>query len=121
MPFATFSASVSDSGEASLGGSRVFYVAWEVTTPGPGVIPGPTWDPYTRQKVGFWQLGNDLTSLGIISAIGYDAPHWMNFLVGQWIVSPTADPAGFTTVFADHIRWALTPGTVATLYVFGDS
>lgn len=121
MPSVIYEDTLTGSGDSIMGGTRVFYVAWEITTPGPAIHPISSWDAYTLNRVGYWQLGNDLEPAGLISGIGWDEQHWMNWTIGQWVVSPTLSGADFTAQLAQYIRWSLSPGTEVHLYVFGDS
>ncbi len=121
MPSVIYEASLTDAGDAVMGGTRVYYVAWEITTHGPAMHHYAQWDPYTETRAGYVQLGNDLTPGGLISGIGYDAPIWFNNDIGQWIVKPTLSGSDFTALLAQYVRWALTPGTEVHLVVFGDS
>ena len=121
MPSTTYEATLSGTGDAVLGGSRVFYVAWEITTQGPTIRHPHSWDPNTLLGAGFWQLGNDLTALGLISGIGWGEAHWLYSLIGQWIAPPGIIGTEFSAALATHIRWTIPPGTDVHLYVFGDT
>ena len=121
MPSPIFEDTLTDTGESVLGGGRVFYVAWEITTFGPTVHTVNDWDTNTLVRVGHWELGNDLTPLGLISGIGYGEQHWMNVAVGQWIAPPGQVGSDFSSAIAAYIRWAIAPGTAVHLYVFGDT
>lgn len=121
MPSVTYEATLSGAGDAVLGGSRVFYVAWEITTVGPTIRYPHSWDPNTLLGAGFWQLGNDLTDLGLISGIGWAEPHWLASMIGQWIAPPGLVGTEFSAALATRIRWTLAPGTEVHLYVFGDA
>lgn len=121
MPFVTFEDTLTDSGSSPLGGSRVFYVAWEITVLGPTIRHPNTWDVDALVGVGHWELGNALDSGGLIAGVGYDSPHWIGWEIGQWIVPPGVVGADFSAAIADHIRWTIEPGTSVHLYVFGDS
>lgn len=120
MPSAIYEDTLVDSGSAVMGGSRVFYVAWEVIGAGPSVRNPSSWDLITQIGVGYWQLGNDLTSLGLISGDGWGEPHWIYSEIGQWIAPPGIVGTDFSAAIADRIRWVLSPGTSVHLYVFGD-
>jgi hypothetical protein len=121
MPSTIWEDTVTDSGSASLGGSRVLYVAWEITAAGPGVRNPSSWDLHTQVGVGFWQLGNDLTALGLISGIGWSEPHWIFSEIGQWIAPPGLVGADFSYALAGSIQWVISPGTEVHMYVFGDT
>lgn len=121
MPFITFDDTISGQGAAALSGSRVFYVAWEVTTLGPAVHEPNAWDTDALLAVGHWELGNALDSGGLIFGVGYDVPHWMGWHIGQWIAPPGVVGAEFSAAIADHIRWTVSDGTEVHLIVFGDS
>jgi hypothetical protein len=121
VPSVIFEDSLTDAGTTVMGGTRVFYVAWEVVTDGPRVRPGMEEDTDALLGVGYWSLGNDLTSLGLISGIGLGEAHWMNTRIGQWVVPPGLVGADFSIAIAQYIHWAISPGTEVHLYVFGDS
>jgi len=120
MPSNIYESSLTDSGVATLGGSRVFYVAWEVTAAGPTVRTPSSWDLTTQVGVGYWQLGNDLSPLGVITGDGWGEPHWIYAEIGQWIAPPGVVGSDFSAAISDRIRWVLSPGTTVHLYVFGD-
>lgn len=121
MPYITYDQTLSGAGSAQMGGTRVYYVAWEVTIIGNQIRQANAWDPYSQLGVGYFQLGNDLTPAGSISGVGYDSPVWLNWLLGQWIVEPAEVASNFTSAIAQYIRWAFTPGTSVHLYVLGDA
>lgn len=121
MPFITFNDTVSDSGAAALGGSRVFYVAWQMTTRGPTVRNPSPWDLDTLLGLGHWELGNSLDSGGLIFGVGYDAPHWMGWEIGQWIAPPGVSGTEYSAAIADHIRWTVEAGSEVHLIVLGDA
>lgn len=120
MPGVIFEDDLSDAGESVLGGTRVYFVAWELISGGPTVRNPNGWDVNEWLGIGHFQLGNDLTPGGIISAVGYGDVHWLNSEVGQWIVEPGAVGSDFTSIIAQYIRWAISPGTSVHLYVFGE-
>lgn len=121
MPSTIFEDTLTNSGSSVMGGTRVLYVAWQVTVSGPGVHPPNSWDSVLTLGVGHWELGNDLTPLGILSGIAYGEPHWMNFEPGQWIAPPGLVGTEFSYAIAQYIQWSLSPGTEVHLYVFGDT
>jgi hypothetical protein len=120
MPSVIFEDSLSDSGASIMGGTRVFYVAWEITTRGPTARQPNVWDVDALVGVGHWELGNDLSSGGLISGVGYDAPHWIGWQIGQWIAPPGQVGTDFSAAIAQWIRWTFEPGTTVHLIVFGD-
>lgn len=121
MPSAIFEDTLVDSGSSIMGGTRVLFVAWEVTVSGPTVRNPSVWETDILLGVGQFQLGNDLTSGGILSGIAYGDAHWINSLLGQWVVPPGAVGADFSAAVAQYIRWSISPGTQVHLYVFGDA
>lgn len=121
MPSAIYEDTLAGSGSSILGGTRVIFVAWEVTVQGPNVRVPNTWDPDTIIGAGHWALGNDLTPGGIISGIAFDQPHWFYSLVGQWIAPPGLNGADISYAVAQYIQWTIAPGTEVHLYVFGDA
>lgn len=121
MPSIIYDDEVSGAGSSVLGGSRVLYVAWEVTVQGPNVHQPSVWDSELLVAVGHWELGNDLTPGGLISGVGYDEPHWIYTAIGQWVVAPARVGATDAYSLAQYIRWSMTPGTSVHLIVFGDT
>lgn len=121
MPSVIFEDTLSDSGSSIMGGTRVLFVAWEVTTDGPLVRVPNQWDLDAIVGAGHWSLGNDLTPGGLISGIAFDVPHWIYSRVGQWIVPPGQVGADFSAAVAQYIAWSISPGTEVHLYVFGDT
>lgn len=120
MPSTIYESNLSDTGEAVMGGTRVLYVAWEVTTFGPTIHVPSSWDPDTLLRVGHWEIGNDLTPLGLISGTAFGEQHWINSERGQWIAPPGLVGSAPSYAIAQYIRWAMAPGTEVHLYVFGD-
>lgn len=121
MPSVTYEATLSGVGSDPLGGSRVAFVAWEVTIVGPTVRLPRFWDTDARLGIGHYSLGNDLTPGGLISGVGYGSPRWIESLMGQHVVTPALVGSDFSWDLAQYIRWAIEPGTEVHLYVFGDT
>jgi hypothetical protein len=121
MPFVAFDDTVSGIGSASLGASQILYVATEVTVDGPQIHHPNEWDLTTLLGVGFWQLGNDITSGGIITGVAWAEPHWIHTDIAQWIAPPGLVGADFSIWLADHIQWTITPGTSVHLVVFANA
>ena len=109
---------VSGVGEDILPGGRAAYLGWEVLTQGPRVRNPMESDPDHLNGVGFLSFGNDLSSAGLISGVGWQSEIWLNWLIGQWIVIPTQVGADFGVLFADHVRWSLSVGSSVHFYVF---
>jgi hypothetical protein len=120
MPGTIYDDTLTDSGSAALGGSRVYFVAWEVKDFGPVARHPSFWDTDQYVGIGHWELGNDVTPGGILSGIAYDAPHWINRELGQWIAPPGQVGSDFSSAIAQYISWTLSPGVEVHLYVFGD-
>lgn len=120
MPSAIYEDVLTGEGAAILGGTRVFYVAWEVTVSGIRVRNGSESDPDALMGVGYFALGNDLTPLGLISGVGWQEAHWFNWTIGQWIPSPAMVGSDFSNDIAQYIHWAISAGSEVHLYVFGD-
>lgn len=120
MPSVIFEDELTNAGTTVLGGTRVFYVAWEVTAPGPTVRRPVEGDPEFLNGVGYFALGNDLTSGGLISGIGLGDAHWFNWEIGQWIAPPGQSGADFSAAIAQYIHWFVKPGTAVHVVVFGD-
>lgn len=120
MPSAIFDSTLSGSGSSAISGTRVFYVAWDVIVPGPQVRNPNLWDTTAVVGIGHFNLGNDVSSLGILSGVAYAEDHWMGAILGQWIAPPGIIGTEFSAAIADHIQWSISPGTSVHLYVFGD-
>jgi hypothetical protein len=121
MPFSLYDADISDSGSAALLGSRVLYIAWDVTDLGGiGHLAGSV-DDEAITGVGGVALGDNF-AIGSGSAVDRWHPFiWFNTQYGLWTPSPAADGSGFLYEVATRIRWSLSVGAAAHLYVFGDS
>lgn len=120
MPGLIYEGTLSASGDAALGGSRVYYVAWEMTAEGPRVRRPIEGDAEKVAGLGYFALGNDLTALGAIAGVGWQPEVWMNWERGQWLVVPTVVGADFPSVIAERIHWSISPMAEVHLYVFGD-
>lgn len=121
MPFGLYDADISGSGSAALGGSRVLYVAWDVTDLGGTGHLGGSVDDEAILGVGGFALGDNF-AIGSGSAV--DRWHgfvWFNTQYGLYVPSPAADASGFLADVATRIRWSLTTGAAAHIYVFGDT
>lgn len=121
MPGLSFSQTLTGAGSAQMSGTRVYFVAWEVTVFGPSARQPTVWDPEVWIGIGHYELGNDLTPGGVISGIGYGKANWIDTPIGQRVVSPAEDASGFTREIAEYIRWSIAPGSEVNLYVFGDT
>lgn len=121
MPSISFNDTVSGHGSVALDTNRVYYVAYEVTAQGRRVRTPRDADPDTLNGVGFLSLGNDLTAAGIISGVGWAPEMWMNAVRGQFIADGGELSGTLLRWFADHLRWSLSEGTSATVYVLGDN
>lgn len=121
MPGVIYTDTVSGAGSATCSGNRVYYVAYQVNIEGPRVRRPQEADTLTLNGVGFVQLGNDLSSGGIISADGWGPQMWLNNVYGQYIANGGEVASGFMRWLADRIRWSLSPGTEVRLVVLGDS
>lgn len=120
MPSVIFEDDLIDAGTVVMGGTRVLYVAWEVTIEGPTVRRPVAEDSEFVNGVGYFALGNDLTPGGLISGIGLDDPHWFNWEIGQWVVPPGQVGADFSSAIAQYLHWMVKPGTTVHIVVFGD-
>jgi hypothetical protein len=120
MPGVIYEDSLTDSGDAIMGGTRVYFYAWEVISAGANVRNPNQWEVNTLVGVGHIEFGNDLTPGGLISGIGWGKPQWLHTEVGQVVVSPGQSGTDFTSDIAQYIRWSFSPGTEVHLYVFGE-
>lgn len=121
MPSVIYEDTLTGAGTAVMGGSRVLYVAWELTIEGPTVRRPVDGDTEFLNGVGYFALGNDLTPGGLISGIGLHDPHWFNWEVGQWLPIPALAGADLTYGFAQYIHWLVKPGSEVHVVVFGDT
>ena len=120
MPSILYENTVSGVGYAVLGSGTVFYVAWNVTVLGNRVRNPTESDVEHVNGVGFLALGNDLSPLGAIEGIRWGPEMWLNWTIGQVIVTPTIVGSEFTGLLANYVRWSLGVGTTVHFYVFGE-
>lgn len=121
MPFNLYDADISDTGSATLSGSRVLYVAWDITNFGALGHDATGIDDEAILAVGGFALGDNFA---IGSGAAQDRWHpfiWFNTQYGLWVPSPAADAAGFCYDVATRIRWAFGAGGAAHITVFGDT
>lgn len=121
MPFFVFDSTVSGVDSVDLGGNRVYYVAWLVTVDGRKVRSPSSDDPTQLAGVGFVQLGNDVTSSGILSGDAWQPPMWLNSRQGQIIATPQDLGGSFGRFIASRLHYALSPETEVHLMILGDS
>lgn len=121
MPFFVYDAAVSGEGVDDLSGNRVYYVAWHVDIEGFRTRIPSDLDPLGRAGVGYVQLGNDITSSGVLSGDAWQDPMWLNSVQGQKIAEPQDLGGSFGRIVASRIHWALSPGTTVHLLLLGDS
>jgi hypothetical protein len=121
MPFTLYDADISGSGSAPLGGTRVFYVAWDITNLGALGHVSTGIDDNAVLSVGGFALGDNF-AIGSGSAEDrWHEFHWFNSEFGLWTPIPSADSTGFLSVVATRIRWAFGVDGTAHIYVFGDA
>jgi hypothetical protein len=120
MPSVIYESTLTDVGTDILGGTRVFYVAWEMTIEGVTVRRPVVGDDRFINGLGYFALGNDLTPGGLISGVGLAEPHWFNWDIGQWIAEPGVSGSDFTAAIAQYIHWFVKPGSEVHIVVFGD-
>jgi hypothetical protein len=120
MPSVIYEDSLTDTGTSILGGTRVLYVAWEMTVEGPTVRRPVPDDVELLNGLGYFALGNDLTPGGLISGIGLHQAQWFNWEIGQWLPEPSQVGADFPSVVAQYIHWMVRPGSEVHVVVFGD-
>jgi hypothetical protein len=112
---------VSGNGTADFSGNQVQYILVHLETIGPDVfIQDPTnVDVYIR--AGWLSLGVDETYPDEVRRVFWTDRIWLNFADMEWHPRPSnhpSDPPDFT-VYASHLRWALSPGTSANVLVVG--
>lgn len=121
MPFISFNDTISGVDSVDLGGNRVLYFAWRVTTDGREVRQSGRLDPDQISGVGFIQFGNDVSSAGILSGDAWQEPHWFNWRQGQIIATPQDQGGTFGRIIASRMHYAISPGTEVHLYILGDN
>lgn len=121
MPSVIYEDTLTGAGTAIMGGTRVLYVAWELTIEGPTVRRPVAGDTEFLNGVGYFALGNDLTSGGLISGIGLLEPHWFNWEIGQWIPDPGLAGVDLTYAIAQYVHWLVKPDSEVHIVVFGDA
>ncbi len=119
MPSILFDATLSGVNQTALGGTSVFYVAWNVTFLGSRVRQPMEGDAEHVNGVGFLALGNDLTPGGLISGIGWGPEMWMNWTIGQYVAPPGLSGSDFSAWIAGYMRWSIGVGTTVHVIVFG--
>lgn len=121
MPFNVYDADISGSGSAALSGSRVLYIAWDITDLGGlGHLAGSV-DDEAIVGVGGVALGDNF-AIGSGSAVDRWHPFiWFNTQFGLWTPSPAALSGGFLYEVATRIRWSLGIDAAAHLTIFGDT
>lgn len=119
MPSVLFESDVSGVDVADIGSADVLYVAWYVITRGPRVRLSIEGDDSQLTGVGSFALGHNLSSLGAPWGIAYEPLVWLNWAEGIWSPTPSVVGGGFTSQFAERIRWSLSVNTSVHLRVFG--
>jgi hypothetical protein len=106
-------------GEESFGGgARVNYVLAYIITEGPRVTKVEV--PDSNLNAGWWALGAQLDVIDGLTRIHWRDRHYINFSATEWSPEPQTDYlANDFAVWAERIRWSLTPGTTAYLHVYG--
>lgn len=121
MPSISFDDTVSGHGSATMTTNVVLYVAYRVTVDGRRVRTPRDADPDTLNGVGFVTLGNDITAAAILSGDAWGPEMWLNCRQGQFIANGGLIDGTFIGWIADRIRWSLSEGTEAHIYVLGDN
>jgi hypothetical protein len=112
---------VSGNGMSILSGSQVQYVLSFVDTAGSDIFAEDTGNPDSVIRIGWISLGAMETYPGSEGRVFWTERIWLNFLANQWHPRPSNHPGDSPdfTVWASHIRWALSPGTGLNLLVVG--
>lgn len=121
MPFIVYEADLTGDGSASLSGSRVLYIAWDITTL--GVIAHQGAGVVTDAVIGFGgvALGDHFDIVGGPDVERWHEFIWFNQTYGLWTPSPAADTGGFLYEVATRIKWNIVSDGAAHVRVFGDS
>jgi hypothetical protein len=121
VPFALYDDDISGSGSAVLGGSSVFYVAWDVTSIGYQARNTGSLDELNFAGLGGFALGDSFSIVGGSAVDRWHEFHYFNVEFGLWTPEPSAVGGSFAVAIATRIRWSLSFGTTCHLYVYGDT
>lgn len=117
MP-AYFDDDISGDGQETFPGGEVLYAVVHVTTVGPEarLVAPAVADQYLR--LGWFAFGDSLDVIGGARDYWRDAV-WINFLDTLWTPVPSSNDPVALGLVATRLRWHLTFGTEAHMYVFG--
>jgi len=119
MP-AYYDASISGDGSASLsGGTSVLYFAVHFTAQGAEARELEVGSPDHLLRLGWVALGRNLTLPSDSARDYWMEPIHLNFLNTRWTMAPNGNASGSFFMSADRVRWHLSSGAAARLYVFG--
>lgn len=112
--------SISGDGTVNFGGNHVDYVLVRVTTEGAGIEhPYPTVSDRV-ERVGWFALGARSSAFDAVERLYWREIVWINWLLFEYSPIPqVVNGPPDTHVWASDIQWHLSPGTVASLFVFG--
>lgn len=80
--------------------------------------PDATFDHVMR--AGWVSLGLQSSIIGAVSSGYWRPPIWLNFQGTWWTPDPQSSEAGVLNFDqADQVRWCLSAGTLAHIYVYG--
>jgi hypothetical protein len=112
---------ISGNGEANFSGSSVAFILVHLTVLGPDVFVRDLGNPDQLIKAGWLSLGSTTDLVESTSHTYWNKPIWLDFVDFIWHPYPTnqhGNPPDFG-VWADTIRWALSPDTEADIIVWG--
>lgn len=109
---------IAGDGQADLAGASVWYLVLHVTALGDEArLPAPS-VPDQIMRFGWLALGDTLDVIGGARPYWRD-PLWINFTDVLWTPVPSSDSSGPLALVATLLRWHLSVGAAAHVYVYG--
>lgn len=112
-------AAASGSSSAALGMTFPTLLLVKLGTIGGLVNQPPAADSDQTLNAGWVAFGTTQNPFGDGNEVYWYEVIWLNFRLLHWPRDPTRISAAYAQLTADTIRWHLSPGTIAKLYVFG--
>lgn len=115
-----YEADVSGTGIATFSPTRVQYMLFATLTIGSVARPVASRDDDFVLRLGWLTLGVEVSIPDVITAEFWREPWWLNFLNMEISAIPQTDYlANDFGIWADRVRWSLTPGAEGHLMVVG--
>jgi hypothetical protein len=118
MPTLRVDTDISTFGGQSFGDNSVMFLFVHLDTLGGLVTELELDSPDHILRAGWWALGHTGDVGDGVTRIYWREPHWINTVDSEWTPEPQNSASGDLTVFADVIRWQLSPGTSGHLWLY---